>query len=60
MQNQTDLSKIDDLNVLKALAYDRGIFIKTAQEELALIEVRIRQVFEAPKPKLDAVDSATE
>lgn len=46
---QTDLTKIDNIQELEALAYQQIKILNQAQTNIQIIEQRINQLQEAPK-----------
>lgn len=46
-----DISKITDINELKAMAYDQIVMLEQAQANLKAINERIEQVTNLPKEK---------
>jgi hypothetical protein len=52
MQPQpTDLTKIDDIDKLKAMAYEQIKLLNQTQNNIQMIEQRITQLENEPKPK---------
>lgn len=45
-----DLSTIDDIDKLKSMAYDALIAVEQLQQNLRVIQERISQVQQMPKP----------